>query len=81
MFTEFDQTTMANITDALERTCDKLPRDKDTHENRKRIADVMIACAQSGKHSLSDFRKLGTQTLREITGTSDAGQPGKIRKG
>jgi hypothetical protein len=62
---EFDQTTMANMTAALEHACNKLPPNKDTHENRKRIAEVMIANARSG--TLSDFESLGCKTLEEIT--------------
>jgi len=73
MFIEFDQTTMANMTAALEHVCDKLPPDKDTHENRKRIADVMIACAQSGRHTLNDFQNLGSKTLEEIKQASEVG--------
>jgi hypothetical protein len=66
MLIEFDQTTMANMTAALEHACNKLPPGKDTHENRKRIADAMIAYARSG--TLSDFESLGSKTLEEITG-------------
>jgi hypothetical protein len=67
MLGEFDQTTMANMTAALEHACDKLPPGKDTHENRKRIADAMIAYARSGSRTLSDFESLGSKTLEEIT--------------
>jgi hypothetical protein len=74
MLIEFDQTTMANMTAALEHVCDKLPPDKDTHENRKRIAEVMIAYARSGRRTLSDFEKLGSKTLVKITRPSKAGR-------
>jgi hypothetical protein len=70
MLIEFDPATVANMTAALEHVCDKLPRNKDTHENRKRIADVMIASARSGNHTLKDFQQLGSKTLLEITGAS-----------
>jgi len=73
MFIEFDQTTMANMTAALEQVCNKLPPDKDTHENRKRIAEAMIAYARSGSRTLSDFQSLGAKTLVEITRPSRAG--------
>jgi hypothetical protein len=43
MLIEFDQTTMANMTAALEHACNKLPPNKDTHENRKRIAEGKCA--------------------------------------
>ena len=74
MLIEFDQTTMADMTAALERVCDKLPPDKDTHENRKRIADAMIAYGQSGRRTLSEFQSFGAKTLVEITRSSKVGQ-------
>ena len=64
---EFDQTTMANMTAALEQICNRLPPDSDTHENRKRIADAMSAYAQSGGCTLRDFQSLGSETLKEMT--------------
>jgi hypothetical protein len=67
MLIELDQTTMADMTAALERLCDKLPPDKDTHENRKRIAEAMIAYGRSGRRTLSDFQRFGSKTLVEIT--------------
>jgi hypothetical protein len=66
--TIIDQSTMANMTAALEHVCNRLPPGKDTHENRKRIADAMIAYARSGSRTLSDFESLGSKTLEEITG-------------
>jgi hypothetical protein len=77
---EFDQTTMANMTAALEQICNRLPPDSDTHENRKRIADAMIAYARSGGSTLRDFQSLGSETLKEMTRSSagdsfDHGRP------
>ena len=74
MLSELDQTTMADMTAALEHVCDKLPPDKDTHENRKRIAEVMIAYARSGRRTLSDFENLGSKTLVEIMRPSRVGR-------
>ena len=37
MLTEFDQTTIANMTAALDFVCKKIPADKDSNELRKRI--------------------------------------------
>ena len=67
MLTELDQITLANMTTAIDAVCDKLPADKDTHENRKRFADAMIDYERSGSRSLCDFRSLGSKTLEEIT--------------
>ena len=41
MLIELDQSTLANMTAALEAVCKKLPPDKDSHESRKQIADAM----------------------------------------
>jgi hypothetical protein len=55
MLIEFDQTTMANMTAALDAVCKRIPPEKDSHEVRKRIADAMVACAKSGRRTLVDF--------------------------
>jgi hypothetical protein len=66
MLIDFDQTTIANMTAALDQLCAKIPSDKDSHETRKQIADAMIACARSGKRTLGDFQDVGRRTLQEI---------------
>jgi hypothetical protein len=66
MLIEFDQTTIANMTAALDSVCTKIPPDKDSHETRKRIADAMIAYARSGRRTLADFQDVGSKTLKEI---------------
>ena len=67
---EFDQTTIANMTAALDMVCKKIPPDEDTHDLRKRIADAMVSCARSGKRALIDFEGVGLAILQEITGSS-----------
>jgi hypothetical protein len=42
MLTEFDQTTIANMTAALDFICKKIPADKDSSELRKRIGDELM---------------------------------------
>ena len=66
MLIEFDQTTMANMTAALDAVCKRIPPEKDSHEVRKRIADAMVACAKSGRRTLVDFQNVGSKTLQEI---------------
>jgi hypothetical protein len=66
---EFDQTTMANMTAALDAVCKRIPPEKDSHEVRKRIADAMVACAKSGRRTLIDFQTVGSKTLQEINRT------------
>jgi hypothetical protein len=66
MLIEFDQTTMAKMTAALDAVCKRIPPEKDSHEVRKRIADAMVACAKSGRRTLIDFQNVGSKTLQEI---------------
>jgi hypothetical protein len=59
MLTEFDQTTIANMTAALDFICKKIPADKDSSELRKRIGDELIRCARTGGRSLIDLQQRG----------------------
>ncbi|MDE1937351.1 hypothetical protein [Bradyrhizobium sp.] len=63
MLTEFDQTTIANMTAALEYVCKKIPADRDTHELRKLIGDAMIRSATSGRLSYDEFQNAGLKAL------------------
>jgi cytosine/adenosine deaminase-related metal-dependent hydrolase len=64
---EFDQSTLANMTAALEWVCKKIPSGQDTPEVRKQIADSLIACAKSGRRTYVDFQDVGAKRLVEIT--------------
>jgi hypothetical protein len=56
MLTEFDQTTIANMTAALDFVCKKIPADKDTDELRKRVAeDGMKVMEQTVKPARSKW--------------------------
>jgi hypothetical protein len=66
MLINFDQNTLAHMTAALEFVCKKLPKEKDSSEARKRVADAMIACAKVGKRNYTDFVDTGTKTLKEL---------------
>jgi hypothetical protein len=66
MLIEYDQTTMANMTAALDSVRRKIPSGFDSHETRKRIADAMIACARTGKRTFTDFRSAGMRVLDEM---------------
>lgn len=66
MLIELDQSTMANMTAALEYVCKRIPRDKDSHQARKRIADAMADSAKAGNRSYVDFQNVGFEVLDEI---------------
>jgi hypothetical protein len=65
MLTEFDQTTIANMTAALDYVCKKIPAAKDTNELRKRIADELMRSARAGRRSLIDLQNAGMKVLNE----------------
>ena len=66
MLTDLDQTTIANMTAALDTVCKKIPPAKDCHELRKQIADAMIALAGERKRTFIDFQNAGLEILDEI---------------
>jgi hypothetical protein len=72
---EFDQSTMANMTAALEHVCRKIPADIDNYETRKFIADAMMASARAGKRSLINFQEAGLEALTKLGyGEIESGQ-------
>ena len=66
MLLDLDQSTLANMTAALEYLCRRLPPDKDNHDARKQIADAMIAGAKAGSRSYVDLLEAGTKVQKEI---------------
>jgi hypothetical protein len=56
---KFDQTTLANMTAALEYVCRKLPPDRDNSAIRKYIADEIIAASSKGPSSLGNLTNAG----------------------
>jgi hypothetical protein len=65
MLIEYDQTTLANMTAALDSVCKKLSADRDSPQLRKRIADAMIKVAGEGRRSFADFQTAGMNVLSE----------------
>jgi hypothetical protein len=72
MLIEYDQTTLANMTAALDSVCKKISADQDRPELRKRIADAMIKLARDGGRTFVDFQTAGMRVLSE-----KSPQPGK----
>jgi hypothetical protein len=65
MLSDFDQSTIANMTAALDFVCKKISADRDSNELRKRIADELIQCARMGRHTLIDLKQAGLKILEE----------------
>jgi hypothetical protein len=63
MLLEFDQSTLAYMTAALEQVCKRIPPEIDSSELRKRIADEMIASARAYRRTYPDFEQAGLKIL------------------
>ena len=61
-----DQSTVANMTAALEYACKQIPPESDSYETRKAIADAMMAGANAGARSLPQLQEIGSAKLKEI---------------
>jgi hypothetical protein len=59
----FDQSTLANMTAALEYVCRKLPTDRDNPAIRKYIAEEILAVATKGQTSLGDLTAAGLKIV------------------
>jgi hypothetical protein len=59
----FDQTTLANMTAALEYVCRKLPYDRDNSGIRKHIAEQIIVAANKGRTALAELMDVGLRIV------------------
>jgi hypothetical protein len=66
MLLQFDQSTLAYMTAALEQVCKKIPPEIDSNALRKRIADEMIASARAYRRTFPDFEEAGLKVLNEM---------------
>jgi len=62
---EFDQTTIANMTAALDFVCKRIPPERNNAEMRKLIAAELIQCARSGKRNLAELQNAGLRIATE----------------
>jgi len=60
---KFDQTTLANMTAALEYVCRKLPADRDNPPIRKYIAEQIVVTANGGETRLCHLTDVGLQIV------------------
>lgn len=71
---EFDSSTLANMTAALDHGCKMLSGSCDTPANRKRIGDAIVVAAKSYKRSLIQLIEVAESEVSAIRGS------GKISK-
>jgi hypothetical protein len=67
---EFDTSTLANMTAALEHGCKLLPVEFDSAENRRRLGDAIISAARSHKRSLPQLTEVVEVEVAAIRGKS-----------
>ena len=77
---EFENSTLANMTAALDHGCKMLSGDFDTSDNRKRIGDAIIAAARSHKRSLPQLVEVAEDEATAILGQSRSWLADKILK-
>lgn len=63
---ELDQSTVANMTAALDFVCKQIPAERDTSDIRRQIADEMIARANAGRRTYIDFQVAGEKRLAKL---------------
>ena len=72
MLADFDQTTIANMTAALDHVCKKIPKERDSNELRKCIADELMRSARLGKRSVAELQAAGIKLVENTTRRSDS---------
>ena len=77
---EFDSSTLANMTAALDHGCKMLPAQFDTAANRKRLGDAIISAARSYKRSLPQLIEVAEGEVAAILGRTDTSLVGSILK-
>jgi hypothetical protein len=60
-FLSLDQSTVGNMTAALEHVCKQIAPESDSHETRKALADAMLASAKDGARSVVQSKRSGWQ--------------------
>jgi hypothetical protein len=78
MMLEFDSSTLANLTAALDHGCKLFPPEFDTIENRKRLGDALLAAARAYRRSLPQLSEVAEDVVAEIVGTSGRSAGGVI---
>jgi hypothetical protein len=77
---EFDNSTLANMTAALDHGCKMLPVQFDTSENRKRLGKAIVAAARSYKRSLPQLTEVAEGEVAAILGRPATSLVGSIQK-
>jgi hypothetical protein len=77
---EFDSSTLANMTAALDHGCKMLQAQFDSAENRKRLGKAIVAAAGSYKRSLPQLIEVAEEEVAAILGRPATSLVGSIQK-
>ena len=77
---EFDSSTLANMTAALDHGCKMLPAQFDSAENRKRLGNALVAAARAHKRSLPQLTEVAEGEVAALLGRSDRSLVGSVLK-
>ena len=64
---DFDERTIANMEVALDRACDRFPKQLASHEARKRIAARILARARQGERTLKGLTETALMAAMVIS--------------
>ena len=66
---DFDERTVSNMEVALQRACERFPKELAHHEVRKRVAARLLECARQGERSLKEFTDVAITTAVVVSGS------------
>ena len=67
---EFNERTVANMEVALQRACERFPKETTTHEARKRIAARLLERAERGERTLKGFTDAAITAAAVVTSST-----------
>jgi hypothetical protein len=68
---DFDERTIANMEVALDRACERFPKQLASHEARRRIAAQILECAAGGERTLKALTETALTAAMAISSASD----------
>jgi len=63
---DFDLRTMANIEVALERVCQRFPRELSSHDARRHVATALLDSAHEGHSNLGRLNAVAEQAAERL---------------
>jgi hypothetical protein len=77
---DFDERTIANMEVALDRACERFPKQLAIHEARKRIAVQILERARQGKRTLKELTDAAILAATLISSENTRSQPPHLNR-